>query len=360
MHIQFLTPYPQGQAPSQRFRFEQYLQFLEAEGFTLSFQSFWDDKAWSVLYKPGFVFQKAVGFIKGAGRRLAILFRLSKIDFVFIHRECMPIGPPFAEWIIAHILKKKIIYDFDDAIWLPNTSEENKIVSWLKWHAKVKAICRWSHRISCGNGYLYDFAKQYNQNVVLNPTTIDTENLHNPKHYQRKKGTDCVTIGWTGTHSTLQYLNLIVPVIQSLEKKFGDRIKFMVIADKKPIVTLASLCFISWSKGTEILDLLQFDVGVMPLTDDAWAKGKCGFKALQYMALGIPTVASPSRVNKGIIQDGISGYLCHTSQEWFDQLSLLIEDEEKRKRIGAMGKERVTTNYSVLSNASNFISLFVG
>ncbi len=358
MKIQFLAPYPQGQAPSQRFRFEQYQQLLERKGFTYLFQSFWDDKAWSILYQPGFGIQKAIGFVKGVARRVAILFRLSKIDVVFIHRECLPVGPPVVEWIIARLLKKKIIYDFDDAIWLPNTSRENKIAAWMKWHAKVKAICQWSYRISCGNDYLGDFAKQYNKNVVINPTTIDTENLHNPQRYQQKKSTDFITLGWTGTHSTLKYLDLIIPVIQKLERKFSDKLKFVVIANAKPTVSLSSLSFIPWSKETEVADLLQFDIGLMPLTDDVWAKGKCGFKALQYLALGIPTVASPVGVNLQIIKGGINGYLCQSSQEWLENLLRLMEDKEKRKQFGAQGREMVIENYSVLSNLSNFLLLF--
>jgi glycosyltransferase involved in cell wall biosynthesis len=358
MKILFLTPYPLGQAPSQRFRFEQYLKILEEKGFTLSFQSFWDEKAWAILYKSGFFFQKAIGFIKGKARRVAILFQLAKIDFVFIHRECLPIGPPIIEWIIAKILEKKIIYDFDDAIWLPNTSKENRLVALVKWHGKVASICRWSYKVSCGNAYLADYARQFNDSVIINPTTIDALTLHNPSLYKQKKESLSVTIGWTGTHSTLPYLQFLVPVLEKLGNKFHRNVRLLIIANKKPELKLKFIDFIPWSKQTEVEDLLQMDIGVMPLSDDRWAKGKCGFKALQYMALEIPTIASPVGVNGFIIDHGVNGFLASTHQEWFTVLENLILNHELRKKIGPHGREKVIASYSVTSNSSNFLSLF--
>jgi glycosyltransferase involved in cell wall biosynthesis len=357
MKILFLAPYPLGQAPSQRFRFEQYLNLLEEKGFTFWFQSFWDEKAWAILYKPEFVFHKTMGFLKGILRRFAILFQLSKIDFVFIHRECLPIGPPIIEWIIAKVLRKKIIYDFDDAIWLHNTSEENKLISQLKWHGKVKNICQWSYQVSAGNEYLCGFAKRFSRSVILNPTTIDTEKLHNPSLYQ-KKNNDQVIIGWTGTHSTLPYLNELMPVFESLHKKLYGQFKVLVIADKKPPFNLPFLEFLPWAKEKEINDLMKFDIGVMPLTNDEWANGKCGFKALQYMALEIPTIASPVGVNTTIIAHQLDGLLASTGTEWSNLLERLITDESLRKKIGMKGREKVIANYSMASNSSTFLSLF--
>ena len=119
-----------------------------------------------------------------------------------------------------------------------------------------------------------------------------------------------------------------------------------------------SLRFVPWSKETEIQDLLQFDIGLMPLTDDVWAKGKCGFKALQYMALCIPVLASPVGVNTIIIDDHINGFLCDSTTEWEENIQTLIEDQELRKRMGEKGREKVVQHYSVESNSSNFLSLF--
>ena len=358
MKILFLIPYPFKEAPSQRFRFEQYLDLLQENGFQVSSQSFWNEQTWRLLYKPGYTFQKIAGFIKGMVRRFAILIRLSTIDFVFIHRECLPIGPPIIEWIIAKILKKKIIYDFDDAIWLPNTSEENKLVAFLKWHGKVASICKWSYKISCGNSFLASYALRFNKNVIINPTTVDTVNLHNPLLFPTQKTSISVVIGWTGTQSTLAYLDSIVPILRKLEAKFSGQLRLLIIANKDPQLRLKFVDFIPWSKKTEIEDLLRMDIGIMPLNHDIWAKGKCGFKALQYMALEIPALVSPIGVNIEIIDHGINGYFCKTETEWYQYLEKLINDKILRKTMGIAGRNKVTSNYSVLSNSSTFLGLF--
>jgi glycosyltransferase involved in cell wall biosynthesis len=357
MKVLFWVPYPQGESPSQRFRFEQYLPLLQEKGIDYEISAFWDDASWRILYKPGNTFFKLRGFFKGFLRRTVSIFRLGSFSFVFIHREAMPLGPPVFEWV-AWVLGKKIIYDFDDAIWLPNTSAENKIAAWLKWHNKVRSICRWSFNVSCGNEYLCAYARNYSNHVVLNPTTIDTNNVHNPTLYQTEQKDNLVTIGWTGTHSTLKYLDFLEPIIQSLEKGFAGKFRFLVIANKKPALKIQSLEFLPWRKETEIPDLMKLDVGVMPLTDDIWAKGKCGFKALQYMALSVPVVASPVGVNTDIIQHNKNGFLASTEKEWETLLTRLIEDKTLRLQLGVYGRERIVNQYSVKSNQENFMSLF--
>lgn len=355
MKILFLVPYPVGESPSQRFRFEQYFDLLEKNGIEYSVESFWSLSAWKILYKPGHALAKTIHLKISFWMRFWHILKSLGYDWVFIHRECAPIGPPVFEFIIAKVFRKKIIYDFDDAIWLPNTSEENKLAGWLKFHGKVKSICRWSYRVSCGNEWLADFARQFNSRVVVNPTTIDTEKLHNPVLFPSRKPNEKTVIGWTGTHSTLQYLKPILPALQEIEKKFSITIK--IISNKKPELTLQSVEFIPWNKETEIQDLISFDIGLMPLTDDAWAKGKCGFKALQYMALEIPCVASPVGVNTGIIKNNMNGFLCVGNDAWAKTLEQLIQDAELRKKIGVAARQTVVEDFSVLSNASVFLGL---
>ena len=351
--IYFIIPYPFGEAPSQRFRFEQYLDILAKSGFQYHLSSFLDIDAWNILYKPGHYIQKTLKIIAGFIRRIGDIFAMSGYDFVFIHREAAPIGPPVFEWIIAKILKKKIIYDFDDAIWLPNTSGNNRIAAGLKWHSKVCSICRWSFKVSCGNGYLADYARQYNKNVIVNPTTIDTDRYHNRIKDQH---TSKLTIGWTGTHSTIQYLDAIVPILQKLEQKYD--FVFTVISNSPPSFGLRSLNYIKWSKDTEIDDLLRFNVGIMPLTDDPWSKGKCGFKALQYMSLGIPALVSPVGVNINIVDDGINGKVCHDLNEWEQTMEELINNKELKIIWGKEARKKIEAKYSVFSNSLNFIGLF--
>ena len=142
MRILFLTPYPHGKAPSQRFRFEQYLDALQAHGHTYRLASFLDEATWNILYKPGHSLAKAWGILRGFGRRVAHTVSASQYDFVFVHREAAPLGPPVFEWMLTKVMGKRLIYDFDDAIWIPNTSAANRIAAGLKFHQKVATMCR--------------------------------------------------------------------------------------------------------------------------------------------------------------------------------------------------------------------------
>lgn len=353
MKIAFLFPYPHGTAPSQRFRFEQYFDFLKEKGIEYQLYSFLDNNTWDILYKPGHKVAKVLGIVMGFLRRFALMFQLSKYDYVFIHREVTPIGPPIFEWIIAKILNKKIIYDFDDAIWIPNTSATNSIVAGIKWHGKVASICKWAYKVSCGNEYLCNYAREFNSNVVYNPTTIDTVHLHNilSNHVAPKPA-----IGWTGTHSTMMYLDEIVPVIEKLNLKFD--FDFVVISNNAPDFQMPNLKFVPWNKSTEIADLAQIHIGIMPLTEDAWAKGKCGFKALQYMSLGFPALVSPVGVNSIIVENGKTGFVCNNVNEWEQGLEILLQSAEKRKEFGANARLFIEQNYSVNSNKNNFLGLF--
>jgi glycosyltransferase involved in cell wall biosynthesis len=353
MRILVVAPYPIGKAPSQRFRFEQYFSALSERGISYDLRPFLSEEIWKILYLPGRFPRKAAAILGGLIRRFGLLFRLKGYDYIFIHREATPIGPAFFEYIASRWLGKKIIYDFDDAIWIPNFSEANSFFSFLKGYSNVKHICKWAYRISCGNEYLCEYARNYNTNVVYNPTTIDTTNYHN--RVKNHSDSSCV-IGWTGSHSTIRYIEEILPIIQELEKQYT--FEFKVISDLKPDFNLKSLVFKTWQKDTEIEDLLTFSVGIMPLKDDKWAKGKCGFKALQYMSLGIPALVSPVGVNTRIVDNGVNGFICETADDWKRALEELLNDRKLLLEMSAKTRKKIEEFYSVKSNTPNFIQLF--
>lgn len=355
MKIFFIVPYPVAQSPSQRFRFEQYFGLLKEQKIHFEVQSFLSHNNWKVFYGQGKSLLKARCILAGFMKRARSLISISGYDFVFIHREAAPIGPPIFEWIIAKFLRKKVIFDFDDAIWLTDKKHESQIEKAIRWRSKVASICKWSYKVSAGNAYLADYAKGFNENVVVNPTTIDTINVHKPA--PNLKRSERIIVGWTGSHSTLKYLKDLEEVLLRVEEVFPS-VDFCVIADKAPNLSLKRLIFKPWSVETEVTDLSQFDIGVMPLPDDEWAKGKCGFKALQYMAMEIATIASPVGVNTTIIKDGINGLLARNSSEWEKSLFLLIQEEDLRRRLGREGLLTVEQHYSVSSNMKNFLTLF--
>lgn len=351
--VLFLVQSPKGISPSQRFRQELYERTLKENNIDFDVQSFIDPSTRKVLYKKGHTFQKMLGVLKGFCRRLAGVVNARKYDFIAIYREAAPVGPPVFEWIYAKLLRKKIIFDFDDAIWVPLVSDNNRLVRLIKCSWKVKYICRWSHKVSVGNKFLYDFAIRYNKNVVLNPTCVDTKFHHNPV---KSHETDRVAIGWTGSFSTLAYLGQVIGVLQEIEKKYS--FDFIVIADINPRLPLKGFKFLPWSKETEITDLLKCNIGIMPLSDTEFERGKCGFKIIQYLSLGIPAVASPVGVNTTIIEENVNGFLCNSNTGWYAALEKLLKDKDLREKMGAAGREKVRKNYSIISNAPVFLSLF--
>lgn len=357
MHILFLVPYPAGKAPSQRFRFEQYLQFLPMAGHTWQMTPFLSDQTWAILYKPGHTAAKVLGILGGFVRRLVVLLtQVPRADFVFIHREVTPIGPPVFEWLIANVFGKRIIYDFDDAIWMADPAGEQSFISRLKWQQKVGQICRWAYKVSCGNAYLRNYAQQFNSQSIINPTTLDTEERHNQvrDQYQPERP----VIGWTGTHTTLRHLDLVWPTLEKLEQE-GYDFEFRVISNQPPEHTgLRALTYTPWRKETEIQDLLQFHLGLMPLVDDPWARGKCAFKALQYMSLGMPALVSPVGMNTEVVQNGYNGYVCATPQQWYDALRELLGSQQLRAALGQAARRTIVERYSVASNKENFLALF--
>lgn len=354
--IFFMVPYPLGKAPSQRFRFEQYFNILKEAGYTYEIHSFYSDKTWNILHQEGNFTSKTLRIIASFFIRFNQLFHLKKYDYIFIHREVAPIGPPLFEWLISKILRKKIIYDFDDAIWLPNYSEANTSFQRLKYYSKVNGIMKWASKISAGNQYLVEYALKFNSNVLVNPTTIDTENYHNPTLYSFNITSSIPVIGWTGTHTTAKYLDFLIPIIEKLSLDF--EFEFCVISNEIPQAKVKNIHFVKWKKESEIQDLLRFDIGVMPLTDDKWAKGKCGFKALQYMALGIPAIASPVGINNSIIDHGKNGFLCSTENQWCESLRYLLENPSETKKMHDAARQKIIQSYSVNSNKMNFLSLF--
>ncbi len=353
-NVLFLLPYPVGHAPSQRFRVEQYFPVLQKAGVPYRLAPFLDEPTWQILYKGGSPVAKAWGVIKSYLRRWkTVLYDVPRYDYVFVHREAAPLGPPLVEWMVSKVWRKKMIFDFDDAIWIANTSSENSLAARLKCFWKVKYICKWSYKVAGGNDFLCNYARQSGAEQVFRiPTIVDTTRRYVPVIKDSKP----LVLGWTGSHSTLKYLDMVMPVLQELEKEYD--FMFQVIADKEPVLPLQKYTFVKWNPATEIEDLAKFDIGIMPLTDDAWSEGKCGFKLIQYMGMGIPAVASPVGVNKVIVAPGVNGFMATSPEEWKTALVTLMNDAGLRKEMGVAGRNKIVAEYSLASQEQPFLGLF--
>jgi glycosyltransferase involved in cell wall biosynthesis len=352
LHI--IAPYPKGEAPSQRFRFEQYLFFWEENNVEICYHSFHTKKSWERLYKKGRFIQKLIDLSYNFIRRWILLFQLIGAKHIFIHREMAHLGPPIFEWFLVKMMRKKYIYDFDDAIWIPNYSAANARFQKLKCYWKVHYLIKWASKVSAGNEFLANYALQFNSKVEVIPTTIDTKNHHSKIVNQESKP---IVIGWTGTHSTMHYLDFVIPILRKLETEF--EFEFKVISNKKPHYELKSLVYQDWMEETEIRDLAEIQIGIMPLVLDAWSEGKCGFKALQYMALGMASIVSPVGVNTKIIQHENNGLIAETTQEWENAIRVLLENENLRKEFGQKAMESIQLSWSVEAWKENYLNLLL-
>lgn len=349
--ILFVAAHRPGRSPSQRFRFEQYISFLKENGIDSDFSYLVSPDDDLFLYEKGHLAKK-LGFLRRSCRiRSLDLKNLYKYDCIFVQREALMFRSIRFENAFSQ--RSKLLFDFDDAIWLMDVSEGNESWKWLKNPSKTEQIIKLSHMVFAGNRYLYEYALQFNNNVKIVPTTIDTE-YHKKQIPAIRKERIC--IGWTGSITTIKHFRMAETFLKKVKEKFGNKIYFKVIGSETYENKELSIQGTKWKRETEIEDLSEIDIGLMPLPDDEWAKGKCGFKGLQYMAMEIPTVMSSVGVNTEIINDGENGFLALRDDEWVEKISRLVESEELREKFGTKGRKTVIEKYSVESQKKYYLA----
>lgn len=345
-----------GRSPSQRYRFEQYLAFLRGEGFDWELSELISEADDRIFYGPKNYLRKAGILLKSLLIRWRDLRRAAQYDLIFIQREALLTGSSWFEKQFAR--RSKVVFDFDDSIWLLDTSPENKKFEFLKNPKKTEQNIRHAHAVIAGNDFLADYARRYNRQVVVIPTTIDTE-VHRPVADTRGPGTapGKVVIGWSGSISTIKHFERVIPVLKRICEDHAGRVEIHVIGQGSYSHPELAVVSKSWSAETEVANLQAFDIGIMPLPDDEWVKGKCGLKGLAYMACGVATLMSPVGVNTSIIRHRHNGMLAGSDEEWYTILSELIARPELREALGAAGRQTVVEKYSVDANKHKYLSV---
>ena len=339
--ILFIGAHRPDRSPSQRFRIEQFLPYLEQNGYEYDYSWLLGEKDDKVFYSPGNLFRKFFIFSKSVVKRLGDVIRAGNYDIIFVQREAFMTGSVFFEKLFSK--SSRLVFDFDDAIWRLDISDANKKLGWLKKPQKTSEIIAYSDLIIAGNDYLADYARQFNQSVKVIQTVIDTDKYR--KVAVEKD--DVITIGWTGSITTIKHLGIAVPVLKRIREKYGDKVRFVVSGDEQYVNEELGIKGTAWSSEKENEIVSHFDIGIMPLPDDEWSKGKCGLKGLQCMALEVPVVMSPVGVNNTIVRDGENGFLAASEDEWYEKIVKLIEDKNLRERLGKSGRKTVEENYSV-------------
>jgi len=337
-----LVPYPIDRAPGQRYRIEQWAPLLRRAGVQVTLSPFLSRRGMDLLYEPGHVAAKAQEILRGYLKRFTDVLWPGSADVIFVYREAALLGPAWIEWLLA--LRRPLMFDFDDAIYLADTSQANAWSRTLKSVTKVETICRVARHVTVGNEFLASYAKDRAREVTVIPSTIDTDIYQIQPRAQNR----VPVVGWTGSVTTVPYLMAVAPALRRLREK--REFEMRVIGAKVHIEGLAVRCH-PWRAETEPDDLRALDLGLMPLPDDDWSRGKCGMKALQYMALGIPPVVSPVGVNATIVRDGINGLHACTEEEWIDRIALLLEDEPLRRSLGQEARRTVEESFSARAHA---------
>ncbi len=334
-----VTPYPTSNA-GVRLRIEQQLPELRRLGIEITVSPFLDSRGLAVAFVPGHILGKAWAVARGFLRRFVDLFRLRRFDVLWVYRESSPFGPPFVERFAVR-RRMPIVHDFDEAIFVPNIHSANKSWAWLRDRRRPARVSAMATAVTVQNEYLAEFARRWNPRVTVIPTPVDVDG----RHPRERRNPGPVVIGWLGSETTAPYLGLVDDALARVSEESDVIIRVVGGAYRNPRVRRLEVR--EFALEREQSDLEGFDIGILPEPDDDWTRGKGGYKALLYMAVGIPVVASRVGVNTDIVSNAETGFCVSTTEEWVAALLRLVADPDLRERMGAAGRARVTDRYSI-------------
>lgn len=338
--ILIICPYPKGWAAGQRLKYEQYISHWEKNGYEVTISSFFDLDTWKVLYVKKKYIKKILGTIRGFLKRIGDIRNADTYDLVYIFLWVSPLGKFFFEKALLN-KAKKVIYDFDDSIFLDTT---NWLQNILKSPKKFNYLIENAHHVILSSPFNLDRCKEINlkHSVSYIPCSLDTSRFKPIKNNiaSDKK----IVLGWTGTFSSIPYLNSIRHILIKLKEERD--FKLLLITNFEYEFPEMDLEVMEWKKESEISDLNKIDIGLYPIHMDEWSLGKGGLKIMQYMSIGIPGVATNYGTAQHIIDNASNGFLVSTDQEWLDVLKLLIDNENLRNKVGTQGLHDLEKNYS--------------
>lgn len=335
---------------SSRMRSLQYLPYFKSQGLDVTVKPLFSDTYVRSLYSGG---SRKGEVIKGYIKRFFTLLRVKSYDVVIIEKELFPFLPAFAERLLR-LFKVNYVVDYDDALFHRYDCHSNALIR-LLLGKKIDTVMRLSTVVTAGNSYLAERAKQAGaKSIEIIPTVIDEERYK----LKRKKTSGIFTIGWIGTPQTSQYLKPLLPIFEAIKEEFP--VRFVAIGARAEDFEGTPVEAWPWSEDTEVSSIQQFDIGIMPLKDSPWERGKCGYKLIQYMACSIPVVASPVGVNCELVKVGKNGLLADTPDEWDQTIrDMLSVDLRELQLMGQIGYLQVKEWYSLQVQAPRFSSIII-
>jgi glycosyltransferase involved in cell wall biosynthesis len=331
--------------PSSRYRIYQYILYLKEAGIEVTVAPLFKEGWFRILDMPRSplrVAAKALYSLTRLFTRIKDIVKVGYYDLYCFEHQAFPYLPAFLEKIAKRI-NPNMLLEFDDAIFLTPLHGR-----------KIPKLIAMSQLVIVGNDYLKDYALKFNPHVSVIPTVVDTKRYRAKQDYRTQRQ---VTIGWIGLAYNLPYLKGLEGVLRKLRGEAGN-FYLKIICSQGLTMDGVNTIFKPWSYAGEPGDIRGLDIGIMPLPDDEWARGKCGLKVLQYMACGVPVVVSPVGVNRNLIKDEENGFLAATDNEWVEKLTLLLRDEALRRKLGQEGRKTVEDRYSLKLWGQKVASLY--
>jgi glycosyltransferase involved in cell wall biosynthesis len=348
MRVLGLATYPV-EAAATRFRMVQFIEPLAKQGIELSVYPFIDSRLHGSLYQRSQWPRTALGLTLASVRRVRELWRARKADVLFVQREAMMFGPPVVEWLSINLHDCPMVLDLDDATYVSYKSPTyGRVGSMLKWFGKTNDLIRWSRLVTCGNREIAAYVSSKGRPAVVIPTVVDTSSF---RPLAERPENDVPIVGWIGTHSTFPYVKTIFPVLERLAREHRFRLRLVGTGEDHVEIPGVEIENLPWQLDREIPDFQSLNIGVYPIIEDDWSVGKSCFKAIQYMAVGVPFVVSPVGVCQEIAQPERTHFVARSEEDWYAHLSRLLSDAALRRRMGEAGRNYAVAHYSTEKHA---------
>ena len=349
-----LASYPV-EAASSRYRIAQFIEPLAARGIDVTFSPFLDASSFASLYEPGKLLRRLPQVAFRTLLRLGAVFHSLRTDIVFVQREAMLFGPPIIEWLIAR--RRPLVLDLDDATWIPYASPVyGRLATFLKRPSKTNRLIRLARVVTCGSPNIAVHVQALGAQAEIVPTVVDTQRFKPGD----RLASEIPTIGWIGSHGTYPFLERLVPIFERLARERSFRL--LIVGSGRADIRVPGVdveCR-PWRMESEVADFQSLDIGVYPIADDEWSAGKAGFKAVQYMATGVPFVMSPVGVCATMGSPGRTHLTATSDDDWIDGLSRLLTDAEGRKQMSTAGRAFAVEHYDIGPQADALAEILRG
>ena len=340
------------EAAATRFRLDQYVEPLREHGIKLTVRPFLGSAEFRQLYRKSGFSKLLFPTARSVFRRFRDVLESGSYDLLYVQREAMPFGPGFFEWIYQTVGRLPTVLDLDDATYIPYESPTyGKLGSYLKFFSKTNRLIDRADLVISGNRFIAKHVESRGSDTVVIPTIVDTD-VFTPA----AKGNEVPVMGWIGTHSTFPFLERIFPILHELAGKFRFRLK--IVGSGRPAVDIPGIEIenLEWRLDREVIDFQTLDIGLYPISvsssaNDDWLAGKSGFKAIQYMSVGVPSVISPVGVCGEIGEAGATHLNAATDKDWYNHLDKLLSEPEVRVRMGQSARRYAEEHFSLPKHA---------